>query len=103
MAGIAAMAIADTATARIGPTAMELLAAKSAGARCGAQGMFAVSGCIETPNALRGGGLRVAPPFDFPSLLRSSDSRRENCLGRSSHFLDNIAFLASKIERQYHG
>jgi hypothetical protein len=72
MAGTAAMAIADTATARIGPTAMELLAAKSAGARCGAQGMFAVSGCIETPNALIGGGLRVAPTFDFPSINPSS-------------------------------
>ena len=52
-AGIAAMAIADTAIARIGPV-MELSAAKSAGARCGAQGMFAVDGSIETPNALRG-------------------------------------------------
>ena len=36
-----------SATAGIGP-AMELSAAKSAGARCGAQGTFAVSG-IETP------------------------------------------------------
>ena len=52
-AGIAAMATADTATADIGP-ATELSAAKSAGARYGAQGMFAVSGSIETPNALRG-------------------------------------------------
>ena len=43
----AGMATADTATAGIGPV-MELSAAKSAGARCGAQGTFAVSG-IETP------------------------------------------------------
>ena len=40
-----------------------------AGARCGAQGTFAVSGSIETPNALGGGGLRVAPPlFGGPSF-----------------------------------
>ena len=43
----AGMATAGMATAGIGP-AMELSAAKSAGARCGAQGTFAVSG-IETP------------------------------------------------------
>jgi hypothetical protein len=51
MAGIGATATADiatTATARIGPTAMESSAAKSAGARCGVQGTFAVDG-IETP------------------------------------------------------
>ena len=46
-AGIAATATAGTATTGIGP-AMESSAAKSAGARCGAQGTFAVGG-IETP------------------------------------------------------
>ena len=60
-------AIVGMAIVGIGP-ATESSAAKSAGARCGAQGMFAVDGSIETPNALRGGGLRVAPTFVFPSL-----------------------------------
>ena len=55
-AGIAATATAGTATAGIGP-AMELSAAKCAGARYGVQGTFAVNG-IDT---LGGGGLRVAP------------------------------------------
>ena len=58
---IAAMATADTATARIGPV-MELSAAKCAGARCGAQDMFAVSGYIETPNALRGAAFELLLP-----------------------------------------
>ena len=60
-AGIAVMAIADTATARIGPTAMESPAAKSAGARCGAQGTFAVNGSIETTQALGADLRRFAP------------------------------------------
>ena len=61
MADIDATATADigtTATAGIGTTATtgigpatESSAAKSVGARCGAQGTFAVDG-IETPNAL---------------------------------------------------
>ena len=80
-AGTAAMATADTAIADIGPV-MELSAAKCAGARCGAQGTFAVDGSIETPNALGGGGLRVALPFTshgsaFPA---SKDPRREELL-----------------------
>ena len=77
--GIAAMAIADTAIAHIGPV-MESSAAKSAGAHCGAQGMFAVDGSIETPHALRGGGLRVALTFDFPWLAPLPTSRREKLL-----------------------
>ena len=40
-------ATVGTATVGIGP-ATELSAAKSAGARCGAQGTFAVDGYIET-------------------------------------------------------
>ena len=42
---------------------MESSAAKSAGARCGAQGTFAVSGSIETPNAL--GGAAFGSPLPY--------------------------------------
>ena len=61
-AGIAAMAIADTAIARIGPV-MESSAAKCAGARCGAQGMFAVDGSIETPHRIERGRPSGRPYF----------------------------------------
>ena len=69
-ADIAAMATADTAIAGIGP-AMESSAAKSAGARCGAQGMFAVSGSIEMPNALGGAAFGSPPPSTSHRWARS--------------------------------
>ena len=63
---------------------MELSAAKCAGARCGVQGTFAVSGYIETPT---GRGAALASPLPYlegpstshASLLPSTHGQLKRC------------------------